>query len=469
MDLREFSIMKYISTRGKAPELGFEEVLIAGLASDGGLYVPKEYPSFTKEQIKSFAGLSYQELAFVIFQPFLDGTIADDDLKKIINDSYAEFRHKAIAPLKQIGNQEFILELFNGPTLAFKDFALQLLGRLFDHVLSKQQKDVVIVGATSGDTGSAAIEGCRHSRHVRIFILHPNGRVSDVQRRQMTTVGADNVFNLAVETDFDGCQNMVKSLFADQGFLGGTNLVAVNSINWARIMAQIVYYFYAALQLGAPDRKVSFSVPTGNFGDVFAGYVAKKMGLPIDKLVIATNSNDILHRFIKSNDYSKGKVMPTLSPSMDIQISSNFERLLFDLYNNDGAAVSEVIENFKSGSAPISNEVYEKAKALFASSSVNDEITCQVIKKIFEDTGEIIDPHTATGVKAAMDNRGDKSIPMVVLSTAHPVKFGGAIEKSGLKIPALPAHLADLMERQEKFEILPDDIGAVKDFISGNM
>lgn len=335
--------MKYISTRGDAPVLNFEEVVLAGLASDGGLYVPEELPKFDTEQIASWSSLSYPELAFEIMHPFIGDALPVDEQKRLIDETYAEFRHTAIAPLVQMDHELWILELFHGPTLAFKDFALQFLGRLLGHILEKRGQKVVILGATSGDTGSAAIEGCRHCENVDIFILHPHNRVSDVQRRQMTTILEDNVFNVAIEGNFDDCQNIVKAAFADQSFLPeDRQLVAVNSINWARIMAQIVYYFYAGLALGAPEREISFAVPTGNFGDIFAGYLAKNMGLPIERLVIATNSNDILHRSLSANDYSKGELLHSLSPSMDIMISSNYERLLFDLYDRDGSQLKSV-------------------------------------------------------------------------------------------------------------------------------
>ena len=348
--------MKYISTRGKAPAFQFEDVLLTGLAGDGGLYVPESLPFYSKEEIVSWANLPYAELAYRIMQPFVGSAIPAADLKSIIDEAYSVFRHQAVTPLVQIGHNEWVLELFHGPTLAFKDIALQLLGRLLDYVLTKRNERVAILGATSGDTGSAAIEGCRTCEHIDIFIMHPHNRVSEVQRRQMTTAIGPNIFNLAIEGSFDDCQQMVKDFFVDQAFLRGRRLVAVNSINWARIMAQIVYYFYAAIQLGGPYRAVQFSVPTGNFGDIFAGYLAKKMGLPIEQLVIATNQNDILHRFMAHNRYEKAKLMHTLSPSMDIMISSNFERMLFDLYDNNGKAIAELMESFKAASVSIDAE-----------------------------------------------------------------------------------------------------------------
>lgn len=458
--------MRYISTRGDAPVLNFADVLLAGLASDGGLYVPETLPSFSKEEIASWAGLSYADLAFKVIKPFVDDCIEDADLKSMIDDSYATFKHQAVAPLVQIDSNEYVLELFHGPTLAFKDFALQLLGRLMDHVLKQRNERLVIMGATSGDTGSAAIEGCRHSDHLDIFILHPNKRVSEVQRRQMTTILEDNVYNIALEGNFDDCQEMVKDSFADQSFLNGMKLGAVNSINWARIMAQIVYYFSASLTLGGPHRPVSFSVPTGNFGDIFAGYLAKQMGLPIDQLVVATNRNDILHRVISGNDMSKGQLEPTLSPSMDIMVSSNFERLLFDVYGRDGAAVADLMARFKKESVHLGDGEWSQVRELFNSYAVDDATTCQVIADIFESTEYLLDPHTAIGVKAARECRRDMSVPMVTLATAHPVKFPDPVVAAGLDAPNLPSHLSDLMEREERFTVLENDLSTVQQFVA---
>lgn len=463
--------MKYISTRGDAPELSFEEVVLAGLASDGGLYVPATLPTFSREEIASWTGLRYQDLAFKIIAPFVDKEIPDHELKDLIERSYANFRHDAIAPLVQTAHNEWILELFQGPTLAFKDFALQFLGNLLDYILEKRQQKVVIMGATSGDTGSAAIEGCRHCKNVDIFILHPHKRVSDVQRKQMTSVIEDNVHNIALEGNFDDCQNMVKASFADQGFLPqGRQLVAVNSINWARIMAQIVYYFYASLALGAPHRSISFSVPTGNFGDIFAGYLAKKMGLPIEQLIIATNSNDILHRCISANDHSKKPLTHSLSPSMDIMVSSNFERMLFDLYNHDGAAIKALMHDFASGSFSLSEDAMKKARALFSSYRLDDDEMLAVISDVYEHTGYLLDPHTAIGVQAARKTRRSQEVPMVCLATAHPAKFPEALLKAGQsKEPELPHHMSDLFARKEKFSVLKNDMTEVQKFIAANI
>ncbi|WP_461481349.1 threonine synthase [Porticoccus sp.] len=464
--------MKYISTRGQAPALSFEDAVLAGLASDGGLYVPETLPQFSAEEIASWAGLSYQELAFKVMAPFVDGEIPDDDLRDLIARTYSTFRHDAIAPLVQTAHNEFILELFQGPTLAFKDFALQFLGNLLDYVLKQRDQRVVIMGATSGDTGSAAIEGCRHSDNVDIFILHPHNRVSEVQRRQMTTVLENNVFNIALEGNFDDCQNMVKASFGDQSFLPeGRQLVAVNSINWARIMAQIVYYFYAGLALGAPHRPVAFSVPTGNFGDIFAGYLASRMGLPVDQLVIGTNANDILHRCISANDHSLHQLVHSLSPSMDIMVSSNFERMLFDLYDRDGVAIAKLMADFKdSGNLSLSDSALTRARELFTSYRLDDEAMIRVIAEVWEHTEYLLDPHTAIGVAAARQTRRRRDIPMVCLATAHPAKFPEAVRKAGYpQDPPLPHHMADLFQREERYAVQPKDIGAVQQFMKDNI
>lgn len=461
--------MKYISTRGKAPTLSFGDVLLAGLANDGGLYVPETLPQFSQEEIASWASLSYQELAFKVMWPFVEGDIPADAFKGMIEEAYASFNHAAIAPMVQVGNNEWILELFRGPTLAFKDFALQLLGRLMDYVLSERQDKLVILGATSGDTGSAAIEGCRHSEHLNIFILHPYQRVSEVQRRQMTTVIDNNVFNVAVKGNFDDCQSMVKASFADQSFLKGAKLGAVNSINWARIMAQIVYYFSSALSVGAPYRKVSFSVPTGNFGDIFAGYLAKRMGLPIDQLVVATNQNDILHRVIAENDMSRQSLNVTLSPSMDIMVSSNFERLLFDAHGRDGAAVDDLMARFNKGDVSLNDTAWSFVKDNFDSYKVDDEKTCDVISDVFAKTQYLLDPHTAIGLEAARHCWKDRSVPMITLATAHPVKFPEAVEKANCESPVLPEHMKDLFERDESYTVLDNSLSDVQAFVADNI
>ena len=464
--------MKYISTRGKAPALNFEEVMLTGLAPDGGLYVPETLPTYSKETITSWGKLSYSELAFEIMQPFVDGCVPDDDLKALIDDCYAQFRHPAVAPLVQLGHNEWVMELFQGPTLAFKDFALQMLGRLLDYVLEKRQQHVVIMGATSGDTGSAAIEGCRRCKNIDIFILHPHNRVSDVQRKQMTSVLSDNIHNIAIEGNFDDCQSMVKASFSDQGFLPeNRQLVAVNSINWARIMAQIVYYFYAGVALGAPEKEIAFSVPTGNFGDIFAGYLAKKMGLPISQLIVATNQNDILHRVISNNRHEKHQLEHTLSPSMDIMVSSNFERLLFDLFDRNGETLSDFMQQCAGDKAvSLPDKAFKTARELFDSYAVNDQLTCETIAAVWDESEYLLDPHSAIGVKAAREVRRSTDIPMVTLATAHPAKFAEAALMSGQEQePALPHHMSDLMEREERFTVLDNDLDKVHQFMQENI
>ncbi|USE39046.1 threonine synthase [Endozoicomonas sp. SCSIO W0465] len=455
--------MKYISTRGQGHSKDFQDVLLAGLADDGGLYVPETLPQFSAEKIRSLKGLPYHQLAFEIIQPFVGGTIEDDKLRQMIDDSYAGFSHQAIAPLHQLSASQWVMELFHGPTLAFKDFALQLLGRLLDHSLTERNEKAIVLGATSGDTGSAAIEGCRHSDRLDIFILHPYQRVSEVQRRQMTTVLDNNVHNIAIQGNFDDCQDMVKRCFADQSFLPeNTRLVAVNSINWARIMAQIVYYFHAALALGAPDQPVSFSVPTGNFGDIFAGYIARGMGLPIEKLIVATNNNDILHRFFQNNDYRKQALHQTLSPSMDIMVSSNFERLLFDMHNRRGDAMADLMSGFqKTGNIRVGDSPWQAIREVFDSSRSDDQQVCDTIRTLYNKTGYLADPHTATGIRATEEVLLATQTPAVTLATAHPVKFPDAIVKAGLDAPALPAHIVDLFEREERYEILENDLLSV--------
>ena len=467
------STLKYISTRGQAPALSFEDVLLTGLASDGGLYVPETLPQFSPAEIESMRDLPYTELAMRIIQPFIGDAIEAPTLKSMINETYNRFNHQAVAPLIQLDNRRWVMELFHGPTLAFKDFALQLLGRLLDHILVRRNERGVILGATSGDTGSAAIEGCRHCENVDIFIMHPHQRVSDVQRRQMTTLISDNIHNLAVEGNFDDCQAMVKASFADQSFLEGysndgrkTRLIAVNSINWARIMAQIVYYFHAALALGAPAREVSFSVPTGNFGDIFAGYIAKKMGLPIEKLIVATNQNDILHRFFAENDYRKETLHHSLSPSMDIMVSSNFERLLFDLQDRDGTALAEMMQGFDvQGQLKLEEARREKALALFDSRRTDDKTVCDTITQTWQQSGYLADPHTASGLYAANACKEKLDSPVVTLATAHPVKFPDAIVKAGLSAPELPPHIKDLHQREEKYTVLDNSLQTVQTYI----
>ncbi len=458
--------MKYISTRGHLEPHSFEEAVLTGLAPDGGLFIPESVPQISAETLAEWQHMSYAELAYEIIRLFADGAIEDEMLKQMIADTYAAFSHPDIAPLHKLDNNEWVLELFHGPTLAFKDFALQLLGHLLDYFLKKRGQHVAILGATSGDTGSAALEGCKHSEFVDIFILHPHNRVSEVQRKQMTTVSGDNIHNIAISGNFDQCQQLVKRAFADQNFLPeGCQLVAVNSINWARIMAQIVYYFYAALKFPEQNYAVSFSVPTGNFGDIYAGYLAKKMGLPIQQLIIATNKNDILHRFISQNQYNLTGLEPSLSPSMDIMVSSNFERFIFDMFKGDTNRVSQFVTGLSEDINQVSEEEWQFAKSHFDSASVDDETTCAVIKDIYDKHDYLLDPHTAIGVKAAQLCKKDDDTPMISLSTAHPVKFAEAIERAGLATPDLPDHLADLFEREERYVVLPDELKEVENYI----
>ncbi len=461
--------MKYISTRGRDSADGFREVIMKGLASDGGLFVPESYPEFSAEKIASFKDLSYPALALEVISPYIGDDIARADLQAILENAYSteNFREAAIAPLKDLGHDQHLLELFHGPTLAFKDFALQLLGKFFNHFLAESGEQINILGATSGDTGSAAIAGCAGMSNVNVFILHPKGRVSDVQRKQMTTILADNVHNIALEGSFDDCQNIVKELFADAPFKKSHTLSAVNSINWGRILAQVVYYFHAALQLGAPSRAVSFSVPTGNFGDILAGWIAHKMGLPIEKLVIATNENDILHRFMETGEYKKAATTHTISPSMDIQISSNFERLLFEYHGRDAEAIDHKIRELKmAGYFKVEDDVLAKIRELFASARVDDKETMRIIHEIYDENKEVLDPHTAIGARAAQMHKGDA--PMVALATAHPAKFPDAVENACGVQPELPEHLQDLFDRKERMNELPNDAAAVKQFVLDN-
>ena len=459
--------MDYISTRGSAPALDFAGATLAGLASDGGLYVPRTWPSFSAAEIAAMAGLPYAALAQRIMQPFVEGSLSAEKLLELTTAAYGRFAHRAVTPLEQFDEQNWLLELFHGPTLAFKDVALQLLGLLFEEFLGRSTQNLTIVGATSGDTGSAAIDAVAGRAKVDIFMLHPKGRVSDVQRRQMTTVLAPNVHNIAIEGTFDDAQAMVKRMFNDPAMTGRFNIGAVNSINWARLMAQVVYYFAAGLQLGAPHRAVAFSVPTGNFGDVFAGYVAAKMGLPIAKLIVATNVNDILHRALSTGDYSQGTVTPTAAPSMDIQVSSNFERLLFDVGGRDGQALAAQMAGFEaSKSMQLTNAQREGAAALFSSTRADADDMSQAIRWAWENCGELIDPHTAIGLHAARVAGLPREVPVVTLATAHPAKFPDAVERATGQRPELPARVGDLFDREERCAELPGDYGAIADYVA---
>jgi threonine synthase len=429
--------------------------------------LPEAWPRLEPEAIRNLRGLGYAELAFRVMRPFIGDAFDDATLSPLVEAAYADFDHKAIAPLKQLGAEEWLLELFHGPTLAFKDLALQLVGRLFDDLLRRRGQRATIVGATSGDTGSAAIEACRERDAIDIFILHPQGRVSEVQRRQMTTVAAANVFNIAVEGSFDDCQDLVKAMFNDARFRERWKLSAVNSINWARIMAQIPYYVWAAVQLGAPERAVAFAVPTGNFGNVFAAYAAHAMGLPVAQLVVGSNRNDILTRFFETGSMSVRAVEPTLSPSMDIQISSNFERLLFDLLGRDGQAVAAAMQRFRAeGRLKLDEGAWRAACRLFDGYRLDDAATKAAIAGIHGETGELLDPHSAIGVMAGRAKRRDKTLPMVALATAHPAKFPDAVEAATGIHPPLPPRLAGLLTGREQFAVLPNDLAAVESFIA---
>ncbi len=463
--------MRYLSTRDLDPSprtFSFEDVLLAGLAEDGGLYVPERVPSLGIETLRSHAGLPYAELAARIVALFAGKTVSAAELRRLAAAAYQGFGHAAVAPLVQLDERLWLLELFHGPTLAFKDLALQLVGRLFDTVLARRQEHVTIVGATSGDTGSAAIEACRDRDAIDIFILYPHRRVSEIQRRQMTTVAAANAHAVAIEGTFDDCQDLVKALFADRVLRREINLAAVNSINWARIAAQTVYYFAAGAALGTPARPISFSVPTGNFGNVYAGHIARRMGLPIEHLVIGTNRNDILARYFATGHMAIAPVEPSLSPSMDIQISSNFERLLFELKGRSGAAVGEAIRLFRSnGTLPEDDQAWRAARGLFSAHKVGDTTTMQTIAQTYARSGALIDPHTAVAVAAARAEIGRHrgAAPMVALACAHPAKFPEAVERATGIRPALPPALGDLLERRERLTVLPNDLAAVVRFI----
>ncbi|WP_167647056.1 threonine synthase [Mameliella alba] len=456
--------MRYISTRGQAPALTFEEAMLSGLARDGGLYVPETIPQMSADDIRALHGLSYEETAFRVMRPFVGEGFTDEVFADLIAKAYAGFGHGARAPLVQLAPGHFLLELFHGPTLAFKDFAMQLIGQLFQEALERRGERVTIVGATSGDTGSAAIEAFKGLDNVDVFILFPHGRVSEVQRRQMTTPAEANVHALALDGHFDDCQARLKDMFNHFEFRDGVRLAGVNSINWARVLAQVVYYFSAAVSLGAPDRKVSFTVPTGNFGDIFAGYIAKKMGLPIDRLVVATNQNDILHRCLSSGDYQTSEVHPSISPSMDIQVSSNFERALFDAYGRDGAAVAQLMDELKAGGFKVSQGALEALREHFDSGRVSEEDTLETIRTAQATMGELLCPHSAVGVRVGEAQR-DPATPMITLATAHPAKFPDAVEKASGIRPPLPNRMADLYERPERVTRVQNDLAALETLI----
>jgi len=455
--------VRYVSTRGQAPDLNFEEAMLTGLARDGGLYVPAEIPRLSQADIAALAGLDYEDAAFRIMRPFIGDTFADTEFRDIIARAHAGFGHAARAPLTQVQPNHFLLELFHGPTLAFKDFAMQLIGRMFQAVLARRGDRITIVGATSGDTGSAAMEAFGGLDAVAVFVMYPHGRVSDVQRRQMTTADGANTHALAVAGDFDDCQARLKDMFNDFAFRDAVRLAGVNSINFARVLAQIVYYFTAAVSLGAPHRAVSFCVPTGNFGDVFAGYLARRMGLPIRALIVATNQNDILHRALASGDYAPRGVVPSISPSMDIQVSSNFERALFFAHDRDGRAVARLMDDLKTGGFRIDRDALDRLRGDFVSGRASEADTRRTIARTRAETGALLCPHSAVGAHVAQGHLGDT--PLVTLATAHPAKFPDAVEAATGHRPALPDRMADLFDRPERVTRVDNDLAAIQSLI----
>lgn len=460
--------MRYISTRGQAPVLSFEDVMLTGLARDGGLYVPESWPHMSPAEISALRGMSYEDAAFEVMRRFTGDCFTDHEFREIIARAYAGFGHRARAPMVQTGPNEWMLELHHGPTLAFKDFALQLIGQMFEVVLKRRGERVTIVGATSGDTGSAAMEAFRGSDVADVFFLHPAGRISEVQRRQMTTPVEPNVHAIAVEGTFDDCQARVKDMFNDFAFREEVGLAAANSINWARVMAQVVYYFTAAVAVGAPDRAVSFSVPTGNFGDIFAGHVARKMGLPIETLIIATNENDILHRMMQTGTYEMQGVTPTIAPSMDIQVSSNFERLLFELYDKDGAAVDQSMQELKeAGRFALGQGALTVLREGYASARADKAEAMATIRALMAENGQVFDPHTAIGLVAAKACRADPAIPMITLGTAHAAKFPDAVEAACGIRPELPHRMADIYQRKERLVTIANDLDQLETHIRG--
>lgn len=459
--------MKYVSTRGKAPVLGFEDVLLTGLARDGGLYVPEAWPLLSQSEIAELAGQPYEAVALSVMRPFVGGEIGDGDFRAIIDEAYGTFRHRTVAPLVQIGPSDWILELFHGPTLAFKDVAMQVLARLMDRTLQQRGRRATIVGATSGDTGGAAIEAFRGRDAIDIFILFPNGRVSDVQRRQMTTPSEANVHAIAIDGSFDDCQNLIKAMFNDHALRDRLQLAGVNSINWARLMAQIVYFFTAGVALGAPERNLSFTVPTGNFGDIFAGYAAMSMGLPVERLVIATNINDILVRTFETGRYQPLGTTPTQSPSMDIQISSNFERLLYELGDRSADRVAEHMAALvRDGSFTLDQDERAYLGQVFQAARTDEKETIATIRHVFHETGYLADPHTAVGIAASRKVERDPKLPMVTLATAHPAKFPDATRTAIGAPPPPPPVVVEQAKAEERVTVLPNDLAAVARHVS---
>ena len=455
--------MKYISTRNNKKEFDFKAVFIKGLADDGGLFIPKSLKKYSNDELQELKKLNYNQLSVEIINQFSSNFIAKDELSSLIDKSYSTFREKEVVKISNIGSLK-LLELFHGPTLAFKDIAMQFIGNLYEYYLSKNDEKINIVVATSGDTGAAAIDAIKGKNNLNIFVLHPNNRISPIQRKLMTTVEDKNVFNIAIEGNFDDCQNIVKSMFSDLDFSKSINMSGVNSINWARIIAQSVYYFYSYFKLN--KKTVSFSVPTGNFGDVFAGYLAKKMGLPIDKLIVATNENDILHRAISKGDYVSKKVKETLSPSMDIQLASNFERLIYYVNNSDSDITTDIMKKIKQNSYHIDKNNLETIQKDFVSESCSELETLDIIKNNFKDNNIILDPHTAIGVGAANKLSFNNC---VVLSTAHPCKFPNATNNAIDKYEKLPRELQYVLDKEENFQVLKNDAEDVKNFVKSKV
>jgi len=462
--------LKFISTRGSAPALSFEGALLAALASDGGLFMPEAWPRFAPDEIAALSGLDYADAVYRVMRPFLEGDPCLGDLEDVLSEAYDGFHHPAIAPLSQIGPNSFVLELFHGPTLAFKDLAMQVVSRFMNRALKRKGARATVVGATSGDTGAAAIEAFRGLDVIDVFILHPKGRVSDVQRRQMTTAREANIHNIAVEGTFDDCQAIVKALFGDRDLSARLGLTGINSINFARILSQIGYYFTSAVALGAPYRPVAFTVPTGNFGDIFAGYAAHAMGLPIERLVIATNLNDSLPRAFATGVYEPQGVIATSSPSMDIQLASNFERLLFELSGRDASRVRGLMDDLRSqGVFHLSQGEVGQLRDLFSAHSAGEDVTEMTIRGVYEETGMVVDPHTAVGIAASQQETGLGAAPMVILSTAHPAKFPDAVKRAIGKEPEQPERLLLKLGSEERCTVLPADFDTVADFIVGHV
>ena len=457
--------MEYISTRNNSEHFSFKNVFLKGLADDGGLFVPKSIKPFSKEELNKLSRLDYNELAAEIIFPFIGDFMPKEELISIISKSYSNFRSEDVVKISDLGNLK-VLELYHGPTLAFKDIAMQLIGNLYQYHLGNEQKKINIIVATSGDTGAAAIDALKGKNNLNVFVLHPNNRISPVQRRLMTIHEEKNVFNIAIEGNFDDCQNLVKAMFNDEKFSRSINMSGVNSINWARIIAQAVYYFYAYFKIGN-GKTLSFSVPTGNFGDIYAGYLAKKLGLPIDKLIVATNKNDILHRAISGGDYTQKKVEETNTPSMDIQIASNFERLLYDVKDNNSEITKDIMSKIKNNTYQIDNSDLDKIKNNFTSEMLNEKETIEMIKKIYDEHQILVDPHTAVGIGAAKKLGLEKNC--VVLSTAHPCKFPKAIEDAVFKVEKLPESLKYVYDRDEKFDVLPNNIEKVKEYVMNSI